>query len=671
MEQLNRPEILAPCGSMETLIAAVRSGADAVYLGMGDFNARRGAKNFDKKELTEAVAYAHSHGVRVYITLNTLVSDSELPAALDTAETALCCGADAFIVQDLGLAKALRFSFPAIRLHASTQCSAVTPDGFRALEEMGFSRAVIPREMSLDEIREIRRSTNMELELFVHGALCMCVSGQCYLSGMLGSRSGNRGLCAQPCRLPFSANGSGSCDLSLKDLSLIRHLGEIESSGISSLKIEGRMKRPEYVAAAVTACKKALDGIYDPSDEDRLRSVFSRSGFTDAYFTGTRQDMFGTRQKEDVIAADGVLKELARLYEKEVPRLPMAMRFTCRRGAPVTLTASARGKSVTVSAAPPEEALNKPLTEEGVAARLAKLGGTPFFTDKIEVELDAGVIAPASVINSLRRDAVAALSNEDIAPPARLPYSAPKKTQGHAGKPFFTARFTDAAQIPENHPFKRIFLPLWEKPAHFVQHSAGVEIPRGMFGREQELINKLQSLKAAGVTQALCGDVGAYRTAKALGFDVYADFGLNIFNSETAALYQKGVLSFELTLAQANAVTMEESGIIAYGKVPLMLTRNCPVKNRIGCAACGKNGALTDRKGYRFPVKCSPAPCVEILNPLPLYMADRLDEIHTDFIHFYFTDESREIIDGIVIMYKNQEKCRANYTRGLSYRGVK
>lgn len=249
-------EILAPAGSTDALIAGVRCGANAVYLGMKNINARRNAANFGTEELASAVKYCHERNVKVYVTLNILVSDEELETAVHTAEEAINAGADGFIVQDLGLAKILHEQFPKVRLHASTQCSVNSPEGFKALEEAGFVRAVIPREMSLEEIKEIRKATDMELELFVHGALCMSVSGQCYMSAMLGGRSGNRGLCAQPCRLPFSADESKSCDLSLKDLSLLSHLKEIEEAGVYSLKIEGRMKRPEYVASAVTSCKK-------------------------------------------------------------------------------------------------------------------------------------------------------------------------------------------------------------------------------------------------------------------------------------------------------------------------------------------------------------------------------------------------------------------------------
>ena len=663
-------EILAPCGSSESVFAAVRCGANAVYLGMKDFNARRNADNFDENELSEVIAYCHARNVKVYITVNTLVSDSEMKIAYKTVEAAMHCGADGFIVQDLGLAKVIKKCFPTARLHASTQCSAVTPDGFNKLKELGFCRAVLPREMSLEEIKDIRNKTDIELEIFVHGALCMCVSGQCYLSSMLGGRSGNRGLCAQPCRLSFSADNSGSFDLSLKDLSLISRIKEIESAGVISLKIEGRMKRPEYVAAAVTACKNAIEGNYSPEDESTLKSVFSRSGFTDGYFTGKRNDMFGTRSKEDVVAANTVLKELSRLYDKEKPLIPVDLEFICRENEPISLTASTDKKTVSWQGTIPEKAINKPLTEEKLRERLSKLGGTQYFADNINIILDEGLIVPASNINELRRNVCEKLDLQEETTFEQKPFEAVKPIN-KSSIPYYTARFLSASQIPENHPFKRIFLPIWTDNSDFVSAGAGVEIPRGLFGAEEKMKSRLKALKKLGVKQALCSDIGSYESAKALGFEVFGNYSLNVFNSESANMFNSPILSFEMTLNQANSINAEDTGIIVYGKVPLMLTRNCPVKNRIGCDKCKKHGKLTDRKGYKFSVICSSYPCVEILNPYPIVLSGKMDEIKTDFAHFYFTDETKDEVCEIISLYKFNKFCEKSHTNGLYYRGVK
>lgn len=663
-------EILAPAGSQESLVAGVRCGANAVYLGGKSLNARRNAGNFNDEELENAVKYCHARGVKVYLALNTLCADGELCDAYNAVKYALSVGTDGFIIQDLGVAKMIKQCFPSAKIHASTQMSVMTPAGVAALNDMGFERVVLPREMTADEIAEIRKSTDMELEIFVHGALCMSVSGQCWLSAMLGRRSGNRGLCAQPCRLSFSADNSGSFDLSLKDLSLISRLREIEDLGVISLKIEGRMKRPEYVAAAVTALKKAIGGEYMPQDEQVLKSVFSRSGFTQGYF-GNRMNksMFGTRQKEDVVAAKDVLKHLSRLYDNENPLLPMDIDFECLRNKPIRLTASALGKTVSVLGEPPETAIKKPMTEDSLAERLSKLGGTQFYAGNVKISLDENLIVPASKINALRRAAVEKLSETEVPAFECLPFEIPKKTKQYTPL-YFTARFADAAQIPDRHPFKRVFIPIWSSAEDFADNRAGVEIPRGLFGKEKALEERLKKLKKIGVKSALCGNIGAYKLAKDLDFEVYGDFGLNVFNSISAQKINSPILSFELDLQSANKICAGDAGIIVYGRVPLMLTRNCPVKNNIGCAQCGGNGRLTDRKGIEFPVVCSDYPCVEILNSVPIYMGDRMAEVKTGFAHFYFTDETALEVEKIISFYREGKKADFDYTRGLYYRGV-
>lgn len=663
-------EILAPAGSQESLVAGVRCGADAVYLGGKVLNARRNAGNFNDEELEKAVDYCHQRNVKVYLTMNTLCKDSEMEEAYQLVEKALSYGVDAFIVQDLGIIRMIKSCFPSAKLHGSTQMSIITPEGIHTLKEMGISRAVLPRELTAEEIAEIREKTDLELEMFIHGALCMSVSGQCYLSSMIGQRSGNRGLCAQPCRLSFSADNSNSFDLSLKDLSLIRQLLKIKKLGVISLKIEGRMKRPEYIAAAVTAVKKAINNEYSIKDEILLKSVFSRSGFTQGYFNNDMsRDMFGTRQKEDVVAANNVLKELSHLYDHENPLVPINLKLECLKDKPVKLTAFAPGKQAEAIGTVPEAAINKPMSRESLRERISKLGGTPFYAENVEVLLDDGLIVPASKINALRREAVQKLCQTEKKCVQTLPMERIKLRET-AGRPYWTARFSDAEQIPNQHPFERIFIPIWSSVEEFIDNRAGVELPRGIFGKEQQLEKMLLQLKKAGVKNALCGNLGSYKLAEKLGFNVFGDFGLNIFNSGAADQIHSPILSFELTIDEANKINATDTGVIAYGRLPLMLTRNCPVKNKIGCEKCRKNGTLTDRKGIVFPVVCSPYTCVEILNSVPVYMADRMREIKTDFIHFYFTDESKTDIEKIIALYKNGKRADFDYTRGLYYRGV-
>ena len=298
---MSQPEILAPAGNEEQLRASVFAGADAVYLGASGFNARRRAGNFGDDALREAIAFCHERGVRVYVTVNILISDGELEELISLARLLNDAGADGVILQDLAAAAVFRRCCPQMRLHASTQMTIHNAAGMRALRELGFSRAVPARELELCELSALSGAAGLEVESFVHGALCMSVSGCCYISSMLGGRSGNRGLCAQACRLNFKARGREYA-LSLKDMSYIDRIGELSDAGVCSLKIEGRMKRPEYAAAAVNACVQARAG--EPYDLRNLQDVFSRSGFTDGYLDGRRDlSMFGYRRYEDVTAA--------------------------------------------------------------------------------------------------------------------------------------------------------------------------------------------------------------------------------------------------------------------------------------------------------------------------------------------------------------------------------
>lgn len=666
-------EILAPAGSMESLVAGVRSGANAVYLGGKLFNARRNAGNFYDEELKQATEYCHQRGVRVYLTLNILVNDAEFSELYSAVNYALCVGVDGFIVQDLGVIKFIREHFPQARLHGSTQMSIMSPQGAEFAKELGLKRIVLPREMTKEEIEEMAKSTDLELEIFVHGALCMCVSGQCYLSSMIGTRSGNRGLCAQPCRLPFTPKGDkNEHALSLKDLSLVSHLKELENiDGVISLKIEGRMKRPEYVASAVTAVKKAVLGTYTEKDSFNLRSIFSRNGFTDGYFTGKLgRDMFGIRQKEDVLSAKEVLGEIAQGYRNENPLLPMDMEFQCRKNEPCTLKATGLGKTVTVTGDTAETAINKPMTEESVIQRLSKLGGTQFYPNNITAEIDEGLILPVSKLNELRRKAVEEITKLPEITVISKPFTGLEKefSGKKQGVKYLTASFRSADQIPDRHPFEHVFIPLDSTLEAFVDNRAGVVLPRGIFGIENEIRKSLEKLKKAGVSKALCGNYGTYRLAKETGFQVWGDFGLNIFNSNSARQIDNPILSFELTLEQANSIDAENTGIIVYGYVPLMLTRNCPIKSSVGCYEC--EGRLTDRKGYDFPVICSKYPCVEMLNSVPVYMLDRMNEIKTDFAHFYFSTESLNQVENIIELYKSGKKPDFKYTRGLYQRGA-
>lgn len=677
-------EILAPAGGYDALVAAVRCGANAVYLGGKALNARRNASNFSDEELREAVAYCHARNVKVYLTLNTLVADSELETAYDAIECACNSHADALILQDIGLVSLVRQVCPDMPMHASTQMSVQSIEGVRELEKMGFTRVVLPRELSESEIAAIAAKTDMELEYFVHGALCMCVSGQCLMSSVLGGRSGNRGLCAQPCRLPFGVNGKGGNALSLKDLSLVDELRRLEEAGVCSFKIEGRMKRPEYVAAAVTACKNSLNNINDYNINEALRAVFSRSGFTKGYFEGKLgKDMFGVRRKEDVEGAAPVLSSLARLYDGEKPLLPADMELKFKRSEPLTLKVSACGKTAAVTGDIPSEAVNKAVTEEELRDRLAKCGGTQFFAGDISIDLDKGLNAPASAINRLRRQALTELDGE-LAKGRDIPFTRTERfTAPHrAERMKLHARFFSEASVPDSlDGLARVILPVETSPETLKRvldsgAQAAVEIPSAVFSNADKYVKKLTELKENGLSLAWACGLDGVGIARRAGLRFACGFGMNIFNSvsvsEAAALGAEDcLLSCEVSLAQAAHIGGElPRGLMIYGRIPLMMTRNCPVATKLTCAECGGRSYLLDRMGVRFPVRCKNG-CSFVLNSRPLWLADKLNDIrNVDYGLLWFTDESKEECTRVISDYRRGGAPQGEFTRGLYYKGV-
>ncbi|WP_233452757.1 peptidase U32 family protein [Caproicibacter fermentans] len=683
-------EILAPAGSPESLTAAVRAGADAVYLGGGRFSARAGAKNFSDAELREAVGYCHARGVKVFLAVNTLLLDDELPAALDFARFACSLPVDALLVQDLGFASLLFRHAPGLKLHASTQTGVHTPSGTKALYGLGFTRVVLARELSLAEIREIHSACPIELETFVHGALCMSVSGQCYFSSVLGSRSGNRGMCAQPCRLPFAAPGGTGHDLSLKDLSMIPRLSELSEAGAVCAKIEGRLKRPEYVAAAAAACRLAADGKQIPPELlQSLGAVFSRSGFTAGYPDGKRgREMFGVRSKEDAAAATGeVLSGLRNLYSKEFMKIPVDFTLKIKYNKPMQLTAAdLNGGKATVSGMVPERAAHRALDADRCSGQLQKTGGTPFFAGETRVELDEGLAVPVSELNRMRREALDALLSRRAERPAiSWADCADPGKEPHRAAPFrLRARFV-GTELPENAKgLELCYVPYRTEPRRLAKlledgFPAAVELPRGMFGMENAVRRSLENAKAAGISHVWAGTLDAVRLALDCGFTVHGGFSLNITNTPALESYRAlGVadaeLSFELTLRQAAKIGGNTPrGLFLYGRLPLMLCRNCPAANSPkGCLSCKTPPELTDRRGVKFPVQCYGA-CSEVLNSVPLSLAGRGNDVERiDFGLLRFSTESAGETERIINDTENGTGGAAepnSFTRGLYYRG--
>ncbi len=670
------PEILAPAGGMEQLVAAVRCGADAVYLGAGGFNARRNAENFGDGALAGAVSYAHIRGVKVHVAVNTLVTDSELGQLEDAVRETAASGADAVIIQDLAVNARFRDMCPDLPRHASTQMTVHNPDGAKLAADLGFSRVVLARELTLHEIERITALCGIETEVFIHGALCMCMSGQCYLSSMLGGRSGNRGWCAQPCRLDFRNSEHGHA-LSLKDMSHLKYLKSLSDAGVSSFKIEGRMKRPEYVAAAVTAARAALRG--EAYDEESLRAVFSRSGFTDGYITGRRDaSMFGYREKEDVAAARAVLGSLAGLYRNERQSVPVDMELAAT---PLSTTLRVRCENVstTVRIPPGEPSRTLQTTPETAKKCLSKTGGTPYFVKNFTASIDQNLTIPVSALNSLRREALDNISNIRGAASPREIHEKPAEIGNYTPpeSPELWGRFEKTSQIFGE--LDRIILPLSETVKNpWVVEKYGdkltVELPSLFFDTsDAEIVEKIRDL---GIKDVLCENLYAVETARKTGVTARGGAGLNVLNSlalsELRALgLVSATVSFELSVNKIAALgdTLPR-GIVAYGRLPLMRFRACPVRGRDGCGKCTGVSYLRDRMGVEFPVVCSGRKFGTLLNSVPLHIAEkRLPPL--DFLTLWFTLETPEEVKNTVFQYKNHLRSDGERTGGLYFRTIK
>lgn len=692
-------ELLAPAGSMEALRAAVCNGADAVYLGADTFNARINARNFSAADLQEAAVYCHVRGVKVHLTLNTLVLDREMPRAAELIRLAASCGVDAFIVQDLGVVSLCRQLAPDVPIHASTQMSIHSLEGVMEAAALGCSRVVLARELPAEEIAHICKKSPVEIEVFVHGALCMCYSGQCYLSSVIGRRSGNRGQCAQPCRLPYGYGRFESTryPLSLKDNCLAGELDELRRMGVASIKIEGRMKRPEYVAIVTRAYRTVLNGgKLMPSDLQELETAFSRQGFTDGYFRGqTGSDMFGRRQEgEDT--ADLFASARATYEQGEPQRIGVRFYAMIRRGEPAQLAVEDPDGNLCRTRGPvPEQAVYRSLTPQDLEQQLKKTGGTPYLCTAVRSSLDPDLMLPASAINAMRRDVIAELTaKRGRAAPAHLnAYDEPPRYDGIAGEPQLTIAVRTAGQITSRMLSMKptvLYVPLSELAEHpdlpqrvSVETQLAAILPRVIWSGElAPVARQLRTAYEMGVRQVLAGNLGQLHIARAAGFAVRGDFGLNIVNSRAMRyLREQGLdsqlLSFELTLPQIRDISKAvPAELLIYGRLPLMLMENCVMKNRTGICACQTGTVrLVDRVGEEFPIVKDPGTCRNVLlNGKKLYLLDKKDALRGMglwALRLQFTTENPGEIDKVLMDYQGRAVFDAgSYTRGLYSRGV-
>ena len=691
-------ELLSPAGSPEAVIAAVQNGADAVYLGMGSFNARRGAKNFTGEEFEKAVRYCRIRGCKVYLTLNTLINDRELEDAVRLAKTAAKAGADGIIIQDAGLIRVLRSALPDMPLHGSTQMSVHNLAGAEAAAEMGIKRIVLARELSLEQISFITKHCAIETEVFVHGALCFCHSGQCYMSALIGRRSGNRGMCAQPCRMQYSLGGRmDDYPLSLKDNCLVDQLQRLSDAGVACAKIEGRMKRPEYTAIVTGIYSKVIKEGHIPTKEelDALQRAFSRSGFTQGYFTGERENMFGVRSEpagDTLKLFDEARKKYA---DGELRRVPIHFYTVAEAGKPLRAIAfDDSGSKATAEASVPQQAKSKELTEEYVCDQMYKTGGTPYYCAENRAKVEEGLFVPAAEINELRRNLISQISEQRSAPArqafGKMPPQPENRTPIGDPKIIFQLRTEDqlTEELAELKP-DYIYVPaelMSEKIELLKPFTERGTVPVAVLPRVltdnqiQPMQTLLKGLAEKGIGEALCSNLGHIFLAKSCGMKVRGDFGLNLFNSQSAqVLKEAGLLSatasFELRLSQIKDLRKPlDLEIIAYGRLPLMVSDQCIIKESSGRCSCSTPGQLSDRTGSVFPVVKEYGCRNVIYNAHKLYLADKKEDLYAAGlwgIRLLFSTESGRECAEVARGYMGLSDYRPNVlTRGLYYRGV-
>ncbi len=681
-------ELLSPAGNWESLTAAVQNGADAVYFGGGDFNARRFAGNFSGDELKKAVDYCHLRGVHAYITLNTLILDKEMQPALDFAAELYRAGADAVLVQDLGLMAILRKQLPALTLHASTQMAIHDAQGVTFAAEHGLTRAVLARELSLAQIKDIAKHSTIELEAFVHGALCMCASGNCLFSSMVGERSGNRGTCAQPCRKRISTQGEpGEADyaLSLSDLCMLGHVNELEAAGVCCLKIEGRMKRPEYVAAATRAYRAAIDG----ADAKTLReygaellAVFNRGGERTGYFYGDDAHTGCIAQNTH---DEKLLSSLRASYARENRRRPVKLHLTAKQNEALRLCMEGGGVSVSIEKEPPSKA-EKEQSAKRFSEQLQKLGDTPFYAEGCTVDTDSASFVSVGTLNALRRETCAAFEECFCAPricPAPCAPELPRRNKHGAPRIRATVRSIAQLQAAFSAGADEIFFEPWNYAAldtALLDKYAGklmLSLPAIIrTDGERKIIARL--LESGIFCGAEANNIGQLSLLKGLAVRA-AGLHCNAVNRYTVKMLKEEgctdvTLSPELSKAQLRDILAYEAAVLpVYGRVPLMQLRHCPKKEYAPCARCeGDAGFMTDEAGRQFPlsnIKQEDGCLVRLLNCETLDvidLANALTGASAWLLSFFDEDaeETAERVKAARAAIEGKEVCAKGTTRG-------
>ncbi len=677
-------ELLSPAGGREALAAAVQNGADAVYLGEKSFSARQSADNFDSDELKNAVRYAHERGVKIYLAMNTLINHAECEKFEKGVEQAAKAGVDALIIQDFGGAEIARRVCPSLHIHASTQMSAHNEKDVEALLDRGFTRVVLARELKMEEIQKIYRNTRASLEVFVHGALCVCVSGQCLMSSFIGGRSGNRGRCAQPCRQMYTANGKRGYFLSPRDLCLVDEINSLDDIGVDSLKIEGRMKSPEYVATVTGIYRKYLDSRTKASKEDikELEKVFVRGdGFTKAYYAGINTpDIMNYDLSNDNISYKSdkdVLKKAAMTYREGVEnkKIPLTAFFKMKENEQSALSLNDGENTVTVYGEIPEKALNVALNEESARERIAKLGQTPFVLEHFEADIDSALTLSAKDINKLRRDAAEKLLDERGKVREHenfeFGYDYPSRERKNQ---IISASVKTKEQLKAAENCEIVYMPIELYESSDKKDNFVVELPKVVY----DVDKYIRRLKNAGARRVTASTIGVAKALLNEGFECIGDSGLNVFNPVSCNEYKKtGInhitLSPELTYNEIRQITKNTDAICeiaVYGRQLMMTTRACIIKGVRDKCNCEKPLTLKDKTGAEFLVYADKYEHINMIyNTAVTFTADKkkmLQDTGADVLRLVFTDEDEETIRDVIAMYKGEKEVLLpkSFTRG-------
>ena len=710
-------EVLAPAGSFQTFKAVIEAGADAVYVGGSSFGARAYADNFTEEELLEAIDYAHLRGKKVYLTVNTLLKNKEINDDLyDYLLPFYLKGLDAVLVQDFGALSYIHKAFPDLPIHTSTQMTVTGIEGVRLLQSYGVTRVVMARETSLAEMKKIHEATGMELEAFVHGALCYCYSGQCLFSSLLGGRSGNRGRCAQPCRLAYTVMDENhkellkdSYILSMKDMCGIRDINELKEAGIYSLKIEGRMKRPEYAAGVVSFYRKYVDSLKPVSDSDynKLKSLGNRCGFTDKYyFDHNAKDMITYEKPNFAVEDEDFVSRISARYVDTETRLPIKGICVLNEGNNSFLTVECKNYVYTATGQTVDKAQKKPLIKEDVVKRLSKTGDTSFVFEELEVIMDDNIFMPNGAINELRRSALEGLKNELLSTYVRdesrcskqkpAPV-ADKSADLQAGCSASVETTAQLKEVCKSSLISRVYIDWNRYSLNDFDNEIADDIRLVTSNGKKIYIilpavcrdktyNFLLSKQDLLGQSAISGFV--VKNYEELGWcldkfpdrEIITDHNLYTYNDYAVNAYHELNISLDTMPLELNGREIArrsnaDTEMIVYGYYPLMTSAQCVHRNSSKCDKCKQITYLKDRYNKLFPVKNMCNECYNVIyNTLPTMLFNDIARLKESKIHnlrLMFTVEDAAETREILSYFENPSlKRRGEFTNGHYKRGV-